>query len=236
MLLELYDTKAPKTVENFLSYVREGTYDGTIFHRVISDFMIQGGAFSNDYKPRYTHAAIPSESTNGLKNERGTIAMAREYDPNSATNQFFINVVDNRILNYHSAKPGHWGYAVFGKVTEGLDVLDRIRNLPTGAGGPFTTDVPQTQVVIKKISIESSAPPFVVADTVVDEKKDAKAVVKKTTKKTSKKPTSKTAASKTSAKPAPKTGTSVKSVSPPAATTSTTTTPAGTQEGTTHPN
>jgi cyclophilin family peptidyl-prolyl cis-trans isomerase len=233
MMLELYDTKAPKTVENFLGYVREGAYDGTLFHRVISNFMIQGGAYGNDYKPRYTRAAIPAESTNGLKNERGTIAMAREYDPNSATNQFFINVVDNRILNHHSPKPGHWGYTVFGKITEGLDVLDRIRNTPTGPGGQFPTDVPQTQVMIKKISIEPPAPPYVVASAEEDVKKDVKdtkKTKKKTTDKSSKKPASKT--TKSEPKPDP----SVKSVSLPASKTSTATAPATAKDDRTKPN
>lgn len=210
MILELYDTKAPKTVENFLSYVREGAYDGTIFHRVISNFMVQGGAYSTDYKARYTRAAITSESNNGLKNERGTIAMAREYEPDSATNQFFINVVDNRILNHHSPTPGHWGYTVFGKVTEGLDVLDRIRNIPTGPGGPFPTDVPQTQVLIKKVSIEPAAPPLVVTSAEADVKKDAKDS-KATVKKKAKKTAGKTTKAKVSPKPK-----AVKSISPPA--------------------
>jgi len=244
MILELYDTKAPKTVGNFLTYVREGTYDGTIFHRVISDFMIQGGAYSADYKPRYTHAPIPTEAMNGLKNERGTIAMAREYDPHSATNQFFINVVDNRILNHHSPTPGHWGYTVFGKVTEGLDVLDRIRNLPTGAGGPFDKEVPQTQVLIKTmISIEPPAPSVFLAaeEKAAKELADAKAAEeKKAALKKSKKPAKKKPEAKKAVKPKPatapantptsadKTGSStVKPTTPPTGAGATTAAPAG---------
>lgn len=243
MILELYDTKAPKTVANFLSYVREGTYDGTIFHRVIHDFMVQGGVYSADYKPRYTRAPIPTEATNGLKNERGTIAMAREYDPDSATNQFFINVVDNRILNHHSPTPGHWGYAVFGKVAEGLDVLDRIRNLPTGAGGPFDKEVPQTQVLIKKISIEPSAPSVFLSaeEQAAKELADAKAAEeKKAALKASKKPAKKktkpkpaTASATTPAKtdktgsPAVKPATPAKPATPPIGAGATTATPPG---------
>lgn len=237
MILELYDTKAPQTVANFLSYVREGTYDGTIFHRVISDFMIQGGAYGADYKPRYTRAPIPTEATNGLKNERGTIAMAREYEPNSATNQFFINVVDNRILNHHSPTPGHWGYAVFGKVAEGLDVLDRIRNLPTGAGGPFDKEAPQTQVLIKKISIEPPAPSVFLAaeEKAAKELADAKAAEeKKAALKASKKPAKKKPAAKKVAKPKPATASAstdqtsaVKPSTPPTGTGATTAAPMG---------
>ena len=148
--LELDADKAPKTVENFLTYVRDGHYNGTIFHRVIPDFMIQGGGFSADYVQKSTRAPIQNEAGNGLKNTRGTIAMARTGDPHSATAQFFINTVDNGFLDYQSPTPRGWGYTVFGKVTSGMDIVDRIQRLPTGSGGPFRTDVPRETVLIKQ--------------------------------------------------------------------------------------
>lgn len=149
--VELYPDKAPKSVENFLGYVRSGFYDGTVFHRVIDGFMIQGGGFTRDLRQKPTKAPIPIESKNGLGNLRGTLAMARTMDPNSATAQFFINVVDNARLDYASdANPG---YAVFGKVVSGLDVVDKIRAVQTGPQGPFRSDVPVTPVVIEKVSI-----------------------------------------------------------------------------------
>lgn len=163
MIFELNDVKAPKTVANFLSYVEEAAYDGTLFHRVIDDFTIQGGVYDANYEVRTPHAPIETESTNGLKNERGTIAMTRDIDPNSATNQFFINVANNLSLNHHAPKEGYWGFTVFGKITEGLDVLDRIEVLPTGAGGPLEKNVPQTQVLIKAITLEPPAPPTITA-------------------------------------------------------------------------
>lgn len=148
---ELYPDKAPKSVENFLTYVKSGFYDGTIFHRVIESFMVQGGGFSKDLRQKPTRAPIPIESKNGLSNLRGTVAMARTQDPNSATAQFFINVVDNPRLDYVSdANPG---YAVFGKVVSGLDVVDKIRAMPTGAQGPFRSDVPTTPIVIEKVTL-----------------------------------------------------------------------------------
>jgi peptidyl-prolyl cis-trans isomerase A (cyclophilin A)/peptidyl-prolyl cis-trans isomerase B (cyclophilin B) len=147
---ELYPDKAPKSVDNFLTYVKAGFYDGTIFHRVIESFMIQGGGFTKDLRQKPTRAPIPIESKNGLSNLRGTLAMARTQDPNSATAQFFINVVDNPRLDYVSdANPG---YAVFGKVVSGMDVVDKIRAVPTGAQGPFRSDVPTTPVVIEKVT------------------------------------------------------------------------------------
>jgi peptidyl-prolyl cis-trans isomerase A (cyclophilin A) len=146
ILLELAATKAPRTVENFLAYVNSGHYDGTIFHRVIPTFMIQGGGFTADMKEKPARAPIPLESQNGLKNERGTVAMARRGDPNSATAQFFINVVDNPRLD-HPSPDGH-GYAVFGRVVEGMDVVDRIRATPTATRGPHQ-NVPLTPVTIK---------------------------------------------------------------------------------------
>lgn len=149
--IELFPAKAPKSVENFLGYVKDGFYDGTIFHRVIADFMIQGGGFTRDLKQKPTRAAIPIESKNGLSNLRGTVAMARTADPNSATAQFFINTVDNQRLDFTSdASPG---YAVFGKVVSGMDVVERIRAGETGAQGPFRSDVPVKPVVIEKAAI-----------------------------------------------------------------------------------
>lgn len=148
IVLELDHTKAPKTVENFLNYVNNGFYNGTIFHRVISNFMIQGGGFTKDFRKKATNAPIKNEANNGLSNARGTIAMARTSDPHSATAQFFINVVDNKFLDYRSETMRGWGYAVFGSVIEGMDVADKIRNVKTGSAGPFGRDVPQETVEI----------------------------------------------------------------------------------------
>ncbi|HSC62293.1 MAG TPA: peptidylprolyl isomerase [Caldimonas sp.] len=148
IVVELDAAKAPKTVANFLEYVKAGHYDGTIFHRVIENFMIQGGGMTTDMKEKPTRAPIGLESRNGLTNQRGTIAMARTADPNSATAQFFINVKDNDFLNQAQSRDGN-GYTVFGKVVQGMDVVDKIRATPTGAG-----DVPLQQVVIKKATVE----------------------------------------------------------------------------------
>ncbi len=153
VIIELYPDKAPKTVENFLNYVNAGKYDGTIFHRVIPGFMNQGGGYTPDYKKVDTSAPVMNEADNGLKNTRGTIAMARTNDPNSATNQFFINTVDNAFLDHTGKNPRGWGYCVFGTVVDGMDVMDRIAKIPTGAGGPFRQDVPQEQAVIQKVSV-----------------------------------------------------------------------------------
>jgi peptidyl-prolyl cis-trans isomerase B (cyclophilin B) len=147
--IELDAAKAPKTVENFLTYVDEKSYDGTLFHRVIPGFMIQGGGFDSDYKQKDKHPAVRNEADNGLKNARGTIAMARTSAPHSATNQFFINVADNTALDYTAKTTTGWGYAVFGKVTSGMDIADKIVAVPTGAAGPFTEDAPVTQIHIK---------------------------------------------------------------------------------------
>lgn len=144
--------KAPKTVENFLGYVRAGHYNGTVFHRVISNFMIQGGGFTPDMKEKPTRAPIPLESRNGLANKRGTVAMARTMEPNSATAQFFINVKDNPFLDQPNSPDGN-GYAVFGQVIKGMDVVDKIRKVPTGSRGPFD-DVPREPVVIKQATVE----------------------------------------------------------------------------------
>jgi cyclophilin family peptidyl-prolyl cis-trans isomerase len=150
--LELYPDKAPKSVENFLSYANEGHYDGTIYHRVISNFMIQGGGFTPEMQQKPVHTPIENEAGNGLLNTRGTVAMARTGDPHSATSQFFINVVDNAFLNFKNPQGKDWGYAVFGKVTEGMDVVDKIRQTPTGMSGRFR-DVPKTPVIINKVTI-----------------------------------------------------------------------------------
>jgi cyclophilin family peptidyl-prolyl cis-trans isomerase len=136
IVLELYPDQAPKSVENFLAYVDSGFYNGTVFHRVIKDFMIQGGGFGQDMKQKDTRPSVVIEADNGLKNERGTLAMARTSDPNSATAQFFINLKDNAFLNHTAKTPRGWGYTVFGRVTEGMAVVDAIGGLPTGAKGP----------------------------------------------------------------------------------------------------
>lgn len=148
--IELRADKAPKTVENFLSYVKEGFYDGTVFHRVIKGFMIQGGGYDTNFREKNTRAPIKNEANNGLKNEIGTIAMARTSDPDSATAQFFINVANNSFLNFEEARDGY-GYCVFGKVTKGMDVVNKIAALPTGPARPFPSDVPQQKVVIESV-------------------------------------------------------------------------------------
>jgi len=148
IVLELYPDKAPKTVANFLQYVQEGFYTNTIFHRVINGFMIQGGGFTQKYERKTTHAAITNEADNGLKNSVGTIAMARTFDPHSASAQFFINVVDNDFLNFKSKNPNGWGYAVFGKVVQGMEVVNAIKEIPTVPAGPFPQDVPREPVII----------------------------------------------------------------------------------------
>lgn len=151
--VELDAKAAPNSVANFIKYVEDGTYNGTIFHRVISDFMIQGGGFAPDYNQKKTRAQIKNEANNGLKNLRGTVAMARTNDPHSATTQFFINTVDNGFLDYTAPTMQGWGYAVFGKVVEGMDTVDKIRAVPTGRGGPFPSDVPKEKVIINKATV-----------------------------------------------------------------------------------
>ena len=154
MEAELYADKAPKTVANFLQYVNDKHYDGTVFHRVIAGFMVQGGGFDAQYKEKKTRTPIQHEGrvalAAGLKNTTGTLAMARTNDPNSATSQFFINVVDNAFLD---PSVQSFGYTVFGKVTSGMDVLQKIRTTATGAGGPFPSDVPKTAVIIQSITL-----------------------------------------------------------------------------------
>lgn len=152
IVIELYPDQAPQSVANFLAYVDAGFYDGTIFHRVIPDFMIQGGGFTADLEKKETRAPIPNEADNGLKNERGTLAMARTNDPNSATAQFFINHKDNAFLDHSGKTPRGWGYAVFGRVTDGMSVVDAIATTPTGAKGMFPKDVPLETIVIEKAS------------------------------------------------------------------------------------
>jgi len=152
--LALDAEKAPKSVANFVAYVKDGHYNGTVFHRVIKGFMIQGGGFEPGEKmnQKPTKAPIDNEANNGLKNERGSIAMARTNDPHSATAQFFINTVDNDFLNHTSPTPQGWGYAVFGKVTEGMDVVDKIRAVRTGNRG-FHQDVPMEDVIIESAEV-----------------------------------------------------------------------------------
>ena len=150
--LELNPTAAPKTVENFLQYVKDGHYNGTIFHRVIDGFMIQGGGFDGSYKQKPTRSPVQNEAKNGLKNDAGTVAMARTNDPHSASSQFFINVNNNDFLNAERAQDG-WGYAVFGKVVSGIDVVTKIAKTPTGSGGPFRSDVPKQPVVIESMTV-----------------------------------------------------------------------------------
>lgn len=157
VIIELYPDKAPKTVENFLRYVNEGKYDGTIFHRVIKGFMNQGGGFTPDFKKVDTFAPIKNEADNGLKNKLGTIAMARTGDPHSATNQFFINTADNTFLDHTSKSTRGWGYCVFGTVVDGMDVMNRISKVPTGANGPFQQDVPMEEILIQKVSVIEEA-------------------------------------------------------------------------------
>ena len=152
IVIELDAAKAPKSVDNFLQYVKAGHYNGTVFHRVIPNFMIQGGGMTADMKEKATRAPIPLESKNGLNNERGTVAMARTNDPNSATSQFFINVKDNEFLNAAASRDGN-GYAVFGKVVSGMDVVDKIRVVPTSNKGP-NGDVPVEPITIKTATLE----------------------------------------------------------------------------------
>jgi peptidyl-prolyl cis-trans isomerase B (cyclophilin B) len=147
--VELDDAKAPKSVENFLGYVRKGHYNGTVFHRVIKGFMVQGGGFEPGLKQKPTDAAIENEANNGLKNEKYTLAMARTNAPHSATAQFFINTANNEFLNFKSESPQGWGYAVFGKVVAGSEVVDQIEKVKTGRSG-FHDDVPLEDVVITK--------------------------------------------------------------------------------------
>ena len=151
--LELNDDKAPETVANFVRYAKDGHYDGTIFHRVIDGFMIQGGGFTKDMNQKETREPVRNEAMNGLKNLRGTIAMARTMVVDSATSQFFINLVDNAFLDFQSPTPQGFGYAVVGKVADGMDVVDQIAKVKTGFAGPHQ-NVPEEPIVIKRVGIE----------------------------------------------------------------------------------
>lgn len=152
IIIELYPDKAPKSVENFLGYVREGFYDGTLFHRIIDNFMIQGGGFEPGMHQKPTRPPIQNEADNKVRNVRGTLAMARTGDPNSATSQFFINISDNDFLNYTASTPEGWGYCVFGNVIEGMHVVDRIKGVPTSTKIGFK-DVPMTDIIIESLQI-----------------------------------------------------------------------------------
>ncbi|CAD6873568.1 peptidylprolyl isomerase [Methylomonas fluvii] len=152
VVIQLEDEKAPVSAANFLAYVKQGFYSGTIFHRVIPGFMAQGGGFDTSFKQKETNAPIKNEADNGLKNKRGTLAMARTNDPHSATAQFFINYKDNSFLDHTSPSPSGWGYAVFGEVVEGMDVVDAMAKQATGNRGPHQ-DVPKTDIVIDKAEV-----------------------------------------------------------------------------------
>ena len=156
IVVELYPDKAPRSVANFLQYVRAGFYDGTIFHRVIDGFMIQGGGFTREMREKPTRDPIQNEAGNGLKNDAGTIAMARRPNPHSATAQFFINLVDNDALNQRDTSAQGFGYAVFGKVVQGLDIVKAIAKVPTGRVGQFD-DVPREPIVIQSATVEGDA-------------------------------------------------------------------------------
>jgi peptidyl-prolyl cis-trans isomerase B (cyclophilin B) len=152
IVLELFPDKAPKTVTNFLQYVKDSFYDNTLFHRVIDNFVVQGGGFGPGMTQKVSHPPIENEANNGLRNERGTIAMARATDPHSASSQFFINVVDNDFLNYTAPTPAGWGYCVFGRVVDGMHVVDQIKGVPTGSRLGFR-DVPLTDVIVEKVQL-----------------------------------------------------------------------------------
>jgi peptidyl-prolyl cis-trans isomerase B (cyclophilin B) len=151
--IELFPDKAPKTVANFLQYVRGGHYNGTIFHRVIASFVAQGGGFTKDYQRLPTKAPVAIEADNGLSNERGTIAMARTSDPKSATDQFFFNLKFNGFLNHRSKTRQGWGYTVFGRVVDGMNIVGRIARVKTGAGGPFGQDVPAEPIILEAANV-----------------------------------------------------------------------------------
>ena len=164
--LELYPDKSPKSVANFLQYVRDGFYDGTLLHRAIPGYLVQGGLYTRDLQPKRTRSAIASEADNGLSNLRGTVAVARGADPSSGTAQFFFNLVDNRRLDFAGNQSGlTWGYTVFGKVTKGMDVVDKIAALPTRALGPFAGDVPNPLVIIESAHVLGELAPASTAST-----------------------------------------------------------------------
>ena len=151
IVIELFEDKAPQTAANFVDYAEAGFFDGTIFHRVIPGFVIQGGGWTADFERKETRAPIPNEADNGLKNKRGTLSMARTADPDSATSQFFINLADNPSLDRRDDTPRGAGYAVFGRVIKGMETVDRIAGMPTGAAGPFRRDVPRETVRIESV-------------------------------------------------------------------------------------
>ena len=159
IVLELQPENAPETVKNFLQYVKDGFYNGTVFHRVIADFMIQGGGFTPDLQQKKTRDPVKHEGGNGLRNQVGTIAMARTADPHSGTSQFFINVVDNQMLDFRGPGPQEIGYTVFGRVIKGLDVVNKIRSVETTGRGPFRSDVPVQTVTIEKVTLIDTAKP-----------------------------------------------------------------------------
>ena len=152
IVLELNPEKAPKTVANFLAYAKDGFYDGTLFHRIIDKFVIQGGGFGPGMTQKMTRPPIENEANNGLRNARGTLAMARATDPHSATSQFFVNIVDNDFLNYTAPTPAGWGYCVFGKVIDGMHIVDQIKGVVTGSKLGHK-DVPLSDVIIEKIQV-----------------------------------------------------------------------------------
>lgn len=158
VVLELYPEKAPKTVANFLAYVQSGFYDGTIFHRVVPGFVVQGGGFDPSFRQKPTKAPVENEATNKLSNLRGTVAMARTAEVHSATSQFFINLQDNTFLDHRDTSPRGFGYCVFGRVVEGMEVVDAIAAIPTGPGGPFPAEVPQKPVVILRAEVVANPP------------------------------------------------------------------------------
>lgn len=156
IVVELFAGKAPKTVANFMQYANEGFYDNTLFHRVIDNFVIQGGGFGPGMTQKVTRSAVENEANNGLRNSRGTLAMARTSDPHSATSQFFFNIVDNDFLNYTAPTPAGWGYCVFGRIVDGLTVLDQMKGVPTGSKLGHK-DVPLTDVLLEKVQIITTA-------------------------------------------------------------------------------
>jgi peptidyl-prolyl cis-trans isomerase A (cyclophilin A) len=189
--LELYPDKAPKSVANFLQYVRDGFYDGTLLHRAIPGYLVQGGLYTRDLQPKRTRPAVASEADNGLSNLRGTLAVARGADPNSGTAQFFFNLVDNRRLDYAGNQSGlTWGYTVFGKVVKGMDVVDKIAALPTRPLGPFAGDVPNPLVLIESANVVGEETPAPAASAPTPAK-TASAATRPAASKTAKKPAGK---------------------------------------------
>lgn len=154
-VVELYQDKAPATVENFVRYVNDGFYNGTIFHRVIPGFVVQGGGFTKDFQQKPTREPIKNEAANGLKNATATLAMARTSDPHSASAQFFINLKDNGFLDHRAPNPREYGYTVFGRVVKGMDVVQKIAAIPTGPGGPFPAEVPRETVTVESAKMLS---------------------------------------------------------------------------------